>query len=661
MAKNMENNVMTQSRFGLIFFLSGLLAVFAGGIHVLQGNEFWLKVWTDVFWTSSSILCVFRCFKTSRHMELRSMKLAWRWFGIGASLWTLGMFVWSWKQLVLGVLLPFPDESTFLFLAIVPCNIIGLIYYSWNISHRENKLISLMDIGVSICVISFVCIILFYRALMEYQGSLFYLIMVMAYPFLNITALFFATLQIWESKPINKLPYTFLMLGLASFTGVNIAYAYGLLHRFYQPGVMLDILWAAGFLFFYLAACEEEEQASKPSQTGVLLLKPNLARALFPGTTLFFVIAAAYTYQKTFQGIESILLLISVVFTLLMGLRAWTTQSAQFKLQTMADQYSKKLDAVIQQMPAGLVITDVDSDNIYFYNKQAEHILHGKLSFISELKKDNEEVDLVIDGDPVTVLRKVSTIETKFKEQFSILTFVDITEKKLVYEEMKRVAQMREDFLLLVSHELKTPLTTLKLGMQILEKKISDDLQKVLRPCLEEIRRFENLTNDLINISNIDAGRLSLEPERINLAEIVRNVFLRFEFELNSKNYKVKFNVMEAVYGHWDQLRIEQVIINLLNNAIKYGEHKPIEVSVTKEGRFAVFSIVDHGPGIAKKEQERIFRKFERASSTKNYGGFGIGLFLSKTIVDAHKGRIEVRDAEGGGAAFTVKLPSEPS
>lgn len=648
---------MIRSRFSLILLMLISLAIFALGIFLLKGNSYVLNIWTDIFWTSSSILCVFRCFKTSGKMELRSLRMAWRWFGIGASFWTLGMFVWSWRQLVQGVHLPFPDVSTFLFLSIVPCNIVGLIYYCWNVSHLENKLISLMDIGVSLCVISFVCIILFYRALIEYEGSLFYLLMVMAYPFLNITALFFATLQIWESKPVNKLPFTFLMLGLASFTGVNIAYAYGLLHRFYQPGVMLDILWTVGFLFFYLAASEEEAQSTRPTQTGFLLLKPNLTRALLPGLTLFFVIAAAYTYQNGFQGIDSILLLISVIFTLLMGLRGWSAQSAQFKLQTMADQYSKKLDAVIQQMPAGLVITDVDTDNIYFYNKQAEQILHGKLSFISELKKDNEEVDLSIDGDNFTVLRKISNIETKFKEKFSILTFVDITEKKQVYEEMKRVAQMREDFLLLVSHELKTPLTTLKLGMQIIDKKISDDLKKVLRPCLEEIRRFENLTNDLINISNIDAGRLSLEPERINLADIVRNVFSRFEFELNSKHYRVSFNVMDDEYGNWDQLRIEQVIINLLNNAIKYGERKPIEVSVYKEGAFAVFTIRDHGPGIAIKEQERIFRKFERASSTKNYGGFGIGLFVSKTIVDAHKGSIEVRDGEGGGAVFTVKLP----
>ncbi|WP_408097717.1 ATP-binding protein [Peredibacter sp. HCB2-198] len=619
-----------------------------------------MNLWTDFFWTLSSIVCAIRCFRTSNRMEIRSLKLSWRWLGIGSLSWTVGMFIWGWRQLVENVVVPFPDISTFFFLGIVPCIVIAMIHYCWNVSRRENKLITIADIGISLCVISFVCIILFYRPIIEYHGSKFYLIMVLAYPCLYITALFFATLQIWESRPINKLPYTLLLIGLASLAGVNIAYAYGLLHRFYQPGHMLDIFWTVGFYFFYWAACEEEQQILKrPPSTAAL--RPNLARALFPGMTLFFVIASAYSYQAGFQEIESILLMIAAVFTMLIGLRAWVTQNSQFRLQAVSEHNAKKLDAVIQQMPAGLVITDTDSQEIVFYNNQATEILHGKLDFISELRKDKEEVDLVINpNETITVLRQSSDVETKFKERFNILTFVDITEKKQIYEEAKRVAQMREDFLLLVSHELKTPITTLKLGMQFVQKKTTDEnMKKVIQPCLEEIRRFENLTNDLIDISNIDAGRLSLDPERINLKEVVLNVFARFDFELTTKKYEVVYKTMEDVYGLWDQMRIEQVIINLLNNAIKYGDQRPIEVSVYKDGSQAVLVIRDHGPGVAVEERERIFHKFERASSTKHFGGFGIGLFVSKTIVNAHKGAITVDEAKGGGAEFTVRLPIE--
>lgn len=650
---------MIKSRSVLLTTMVASLAIFALGIHFIDNDSLQMNLWTDFFWTISSLICAIRCFRTSHKMEIRSLKTSWRWLGIGAASWTIGMFIWSWKQLAGNVVVPFPDISTFFFLALVPCIVVAMIQYCWNVSQKGSKLTTLTDVGISLCVISFVCIILFYRPIMEYQGSMFYLVVVLTYPCFYITSLFFATLQIWESRPINKLSYSLLMIGLACLAGVNIVYAYGLLHRFYKPGHMLDVLWAVGFYFFYWAAFEEEQQSESKAPIGRTQLKPNLARALFPGLTLFFVIAAAYTYQSGFQGIESLMLMIAGIFTMLIGLRAWISQNTQFKLQTVSEQNAKKLDAVIQQMPAGLVITDTDSGEMVFYNNQAADILHGKLSLLSEITKGGEEVDLNLDNDKqITVLRQISDVETRFKERFNILTFIDITEKKQVYEEAKRTAQMREDFLLLVSHELKTPLTTLKLGMQFVQKKTTDEsMKKVLQPCLEEIRRFENLTNDLIDISNIDAGRLSLDPEKINLKDVVTNVFSRFEFELTSKKYDVIYKRMEDVTGEWDQLRIEQVIINLLNNAIKYGGQKPIEVSVYKDQDQAILTIRDHGPGVAPEERDRIFHKFERASSTKHFGGFGIGLFVSKTIVNAHHGSIHVDEAGDGGAVFTVRLP----
>lgn len=650
---------MMNSRSRVVIVLVLFLAIYAAGIFFHQGNTYWLNVWSDFFWTSSSILAAYRCFETSRQMPLRYLKMAWRWFGIGSVFWTMGMFIWTWRQLVQNIAVPFPDLSTFLFLSIIPCITIGLVYYSWNLSHGVNKVINIADVGISLCVISFVCIILFYRTIIEYQGSMLYLLTALAYPFLSITTLFFATLQIWESRPVNKLPYTLLMLGFASFTGVNIAYAYGLLHRFYQTGEFLDVLWTVGFFFLYWAGFEEAELVKKKTLGFDYVMKPNIALALFPGVTLFFVLTAAHTYQKNFQGIDSLLLIIAVVFTILIGIRTWISQTTQFKLQTETEHYAKKLDVIIQQMPAGLAITDPESGQIYLHNHQAEQILRGDLSLIDELQKGKEEMDFTLkNGESLTVLSKVSDIETKTSDRFRVLTFVDITEKKQIYEETKRVARIREDFLLLVSHELKTPLTSLKLGMQFLDKKITDEgLRKVFRPCLEEIKRFEHLTNDLIDISNIDAGRLSLEPIKLNLAELVRNVFSRLDFELKSKKYEVQFLVMEDLYGYWDQLRIEQVIVNLLNNAIKYGEFKPIDVSVTREENFAVFSIHDNGPGISQEDKQRIFRKFERASSTKNFGGFGIGLFVSKNIVEAHKGTLTVNDIEGRGTTFKMRLP----
>jgi signal transduction histidine kinase len=239
-------------------------------------------------------------------------------------------------------------------------------------------------------------------------------------------------------------------------------------------------------------------------------------------------------------------------------------------------------------------------------------------------------------------------------------------DKARLYSEAQNALQMRDEFLSIASHELKTPLTSILLNLQGVLKKISNINSK--EPQIEEIRkmvelskhqsdRMTRLINDLLNVSVASTGRLKIEKEKMDLSALVEDVLLQFKTKLESSHIKVIFKNKEKIVGRWDKIRLEQVISNLLSNAIKYGNNKPIVIELRKEEKSAVFIIKDNGIGIGKKDQEMIFQQFRRAVAPQTYSGLGVGLYISNQIVDAHKGSIFVSSIPGKGSTFTVILP----
>jgi signal transduction histidine kinase len=225
----------------------------------------------------------------------------------------------------------------------------------------------------------------------------------------------------------------------------------------------------------------------------------------------------------------------------------------------------------------------------------------------------------------------------------------------------------REEFMSIAGHELRTPLTPLKLQVQILRnlllKQIPADtkgrkeLLTLFRSSEQQIDRLSKLVEDLLDISRISLGRLKLNAEAIDLSELVTHILQQYETQLKQAGCEVRFTCECAIVGRWDKLRIEQVVINLLTNAIKYGAGKPIVIHVTKENEQAKVSVQDFGIGITEEDQKRIFERFERAVSVKNFGGFGLGLFISRQIVQAHGGSIRVQSQVGVGSIFILVLP----
>lgn len=244
------------------------------------------------------------------------------------------------------------------------------------------------------------------------------------------------------------------------------------------------------------------------------------------------------------------------------------------------------------------------------------------------------------------------------------------------YRDACEAIRARDDFLSIAGHELKTPLAALKLqvqGMLRLASRGAAPLvsevagadyvgtESVLVTRLErargQIARLEGLIAELLDVSRITAGRMSLEREEIDLGALVREVSERFGDEAARAGCVIVLHVPAPIPGLWDRSRLDQIVTNLLTNALKYGPDAPIEITVTAVGARAVLSVVDHGIGIELEQQRRIFGRFERAVSERHYGGLGLGLWIVAQIVDALGGTIQVVSAPGEGANFVIELP----
>jgi signal transduction histidine kinase len=229
--------------------------------------------------------------------------------------------------------------------------------------------------------------------------------------------------------------------------------------------------------------------------------------------------------------------------------------------------------------------------------------------------------------------------------------------------ELGEAVQARDAFLSAASHELKTPLTALSLVVQTLLRRRASgaDPTPQLEAIGRQVQRLSRLIDDLLDVSRISAGRLRLDLTELDLAQVVAEVTARLESERQPGGAPLELDLRGPVRGRWDRLRLEQIAVNLLTNALKYGEGSPVTVTVSQDGEEAVLCVRDGGIGVPPAEQGRIFERFERGSAARNYGGIGLGLWIVREIVGALGGTISVESGAGAGATFTVRLPAEPT
>jgi len=245
----------------------------------------------------------------------------------------------------------------------------------------------------------------------------------------------------------------------------------------------------------------------------------------------------------------------------------------------------------------------------------------------------------------------------------------DLTQRRIMEDERVRLAQsqeavrLRDEFLSMASHELKTPLTALQLQLQGILDRVSARDEKTVTKIQRAQRagdRLADLIEKLLDVSRIATGRLILALESFDLVDVAHEVVERFRDAATKAACKLSIHASGSISGTWDRLRVEQILTNLLSNAIKYAAGTPIDVALAREGDTAVLEVRDKGPGLVESELHRLFGRFERANST-NYGGLGLGLYITRQIAEAHGGEVLARNLPDGGASFVVRMPLAPT
>ena len=244
----------------------------------------------------------------------------------------------------------------------------------------------------------------------------------------------------------------------------------------------------------------------------------------------------------------------------------------------------------------------------------------------------------------------------------------DVTDTKTKAIAVEAALKEREQFLTIASHELRTPLTCLQLQLQVLEWELknkfhdvyeSERINQGFHKQKEHLARLSRIIDNIFEHSKIADGDFNLKPTTFNLVPMVKDVVDRFNVLLrsNAHNEITITRLNEKIQGRWDHFRLEQVLTNLLANALRFGNKKPIKVEVGENAGKALIKVRDEGSGIRQEDQTRIFERFGRSSIDNEMSGIGLGLFLSKSIVQSHGGEIQLKSEPGLGSEFTVILP----
>jgi signal transduction histidine kinase len=257
--------------------------------------------------------------------------------------------------------------------------------------------------------------------------------------------------------------------------------------------------------------------------------------------------------------------------------------------------------------------------------------------------------------EPHTVRSKVNVFVELYRQRQQL---------QLAQAQLQRAVRMRDDFLSMISHELRNPLNSVYLQAQVRRKMLSGptppDNAAMLRTVERDerqIRSMVRLLDDMLDVSRLRTGKLAIAPAPFDLAESARAVVEAMQEQARQKGVVITLDAPDALPLEGDEFRIEQVINNLLTNALRYGEGKPVTVTVTAAGGEARVCVRDQGMGIAPEDQERIFEQFERTDGAAQVAGLGLGLYIARQIAQAHGGQLQVHSRPGEGAEFVLSLP----
>lgn len=256
----------------------------------------------------------------------------------------------------------------------------------------------------------------------------------------------------------------------------------------------------------------------------------------------------------------------------------------------------------------------------------------------------------------------ITASKMTFVTELSRLCSIALENAKLL-RKMENSMKVRDDFLAIASHELKTPITSLKLQLQILQRNIRQgkveglNIEKGVEVSVKQVNMLAKLVEDLVDASLFRIEKMELELSEFNFSEHINQIIT-----LHGNDFVLAKNILTVdiernIQVVWDRFRIEQMLDILLNNIIKHAPNCPIAISVSRKHSKIIITVQDKGPGIDILVQKKIFRRFERAHASRNVGGMGLGLFIAKKIIEAHRGTVKLESKLGLGSKFKIEIP----
>lgn len=328
---------------------------------------------------------------------------------------------------------------------------------------------------------------------------------------------------------------------------------------------------------------------------------------------------------------------------------------------------------------------DFDSGGIGWDTITAPEFLEVQREYVRQVLRDGsappfEKAYIRKDGKRIWALVGSALLAGTDDEMITMI--LDITERKALqkeredlllqetraHQEAEKTIRVREEFLTSASHELRTPLTPLKLWIQLERQMIRTEplaslplAEKLLRSVDlmdYQVNRMENLVESMLSVLAIDAGNLVLDRSECDLSELVRSVIQRYRLPIDRARCLLRTDLPVGIRGIWDPQKLKQAIASLLENAIKFGAAHSIEISAGQRGETAYVAIRDHGIGLTPEVKRNLFVRFQKNVPIQHYGGLGLGLYVAKSIAEAHGGTIRSESKTDGGAVFTIELPA---
>ncbi|MGZ3649741.1 MAG: sensor histidine kinase [Bdellovibrionota bacterium] len=494
-------------------------------------------------------------------------RAGWRWLFLAATIWTTGILIWTWEELVAGRFSPSPGATDIGPVGFGIFSLLAVVALLKPPGLGRVTLPKVLEFTISIGIVALVTGTLFFRPFSEHSFDIKRMLVPafnsITYSIGLVTGIFYFS----RGQPRSSQETAVLvLLGLSMNLGAHFAFVYAQFFFKYEAGLIMDVLWISAFIAIALAGALEVQGKSNALDSFASNSGAPLVAALVWSIFLGGLCLGLFSYRE---------LVPTQLFVLLGGALAI----------------------------AVLIIA------------------YLQLNWAKEIK---------------------------------------------LRQDLEEALKARDKFIAVASHELKTPLTSLAGNITLLEKLHSSGNLSVQEPLslveiLDRSRRQLNyltrLAESLLDVRRLSSGRLDLQCSTFDLVELVKNVVCNAQREIKLSKSEVTLMLPEKCIGIWDELRLEQALSNLLSNALKFGAGKPVTIQIEDRDDWEKLIVSDRGIGIDPKDQEKIFDKFERSVSTRNYPGLGLGLYLAAQIASAHGGKLQVDSRLGEGSTFTLSIP----